>query len=215
VAVEVTPVTSEVWGWVWQQVADELDQHRVRSLERLLTEDVVRFATVRALVDAGVDPVRLRSEWRPARNQAIDLVVDDPVSAAVEFKYPREPHETNAAWTQHLGEVVKDFYRLATLPEHVGQRWCVQVVSARLRRYLDGVSTRTGVSVAAVAGGVTTLTPAGLAGLPATARNLLGPWHDPPVSVTACCVHVLPIGDGLTLTAHLVERATAAGGAGG
>jgi hypothetical protein len=50
------------------------------------------------------------------RIDAVDLVVSEPELAAIEFKYPREPRETNAAWTQHLGEALKDFYRLARMP---------------------------------------------------------------------------------------------------
>lgn len=37
----------------------------------------------------------------------------------VEFKYPREPVEKNAAWTMTLGEVLKDFLRLAVDPGQV------------------------------------------------------------------------------------------------
>lgn len=106
------------------------------GLDRLLTEDVVRFSTVRALVAAGVHPSRLTPEWRTDHlgRGAVDLVVGQPPSAAIEFKYPREPVETNAAWTHQLGEMLKDIYRLAALPTEIKERWAVQVVSNRLPR---------------------------------------------------------------------------------
>ena len=47
----------------------------------------------------------IESEWRhPGVPDAVDPVVTRDPRAALEFKYPREPRETNAAWTQHLGE---------------------------------------------------------------------------------------------------------------
>jgi hypothetical protein len=195
------------WTGVWASVAGELDEHRVAGLERLLTEDVVRFATVKALVSSGVAPERIRAEWRPQRGVTVDLVVDDPVTAAVEFKYPREPTETNAAWTQHLGELMKDYYRLAVLPEYVTTRWCVQLMSNRLRRYLDGVARNHGVRLGMIAGDVTTLTRGSIAAVPATARGSLTSWAAEDVVVSARCVDVLDVGAGLRLLTHLVQPA--------
>jgi hypothetical protein len=101
---------------VWAAVAAELREYRQRGLAGLMTEDTVRFATARALIDAGVAPSGLRAEWpHPAlRGSRVDLAVGgEPPSALIEFKFPREPTEQNAAWTMALGEVLKDFYRLA------------------------------------------------------------------------------------------------------
>jgi hypothetical protein len=95
---------------VWEAVAAELRIHRQRGLGRLLTEDTVRFATARALVDAGADPAALHVEWpHPAlKGSRIDLVCAGPTpTLLVEFKYPREPVEKNAAWTMALCEVLK------------------------------------------------------------------------------------------------------------
>jgi hypothetical protein len=99
-------------------VAAELRRHRRSGLSWLLTEDAVRFAAARALVDAGVDAASLRVEWpHPVlTGSRIDLVADGAPPVFVEFKYWREPNEQNAAWTMALGEVLKDFYRLATCP---------------------------------------------------------------------------------------------------
>jgi hypothetical protein len=195
------------WEPVWERVAAELDEHCVAGLERLLTEDVVRFTTVRALLTAGVAAPDIRVEWRPPelRGGAVDLVVGSPVASAVEFKYPREPNETNAAWTMHLGEVIKDFYRLAALPAHVGDRLCVQVVSTRLRRYLDNSADRHRLTIGAHGGEMTAFTPDAIHGLPETARRVLGGWADVTWSVRATCTTVLPIGPNLRLLVHRVD----------
>lgn len=194
------------WAEVWTAVARELAEHDNAGLQAFLTEDVVRFATVRALGRAGVPPARLRTEWRVA-GQSIDLAVGEPVRTAVEFKFPREPSETNAAWTQHLGELLKDFYRLAHLPASVEERWCVQVVSERLRRYLDGVETRHGVRLSMTAGDVTTLPQEIHQLLPRTAATILAPWALSPGAVFARCAHTLDAGAGMRLVVHSVRAA--------
>src|SRR4051794_6411815 len=97
------------WELVWRGTAASLRRHAAAGLQSLLTEDVVRFATVLELIEAGVLPGAIESEWRrPGVPDAVDLVVTAPEFTAVEFKFPREPRETNAAWTQHLGEALKD-----------------------------------------------------------------------------------------------------------
>lgn len=55
---------------------------------------------------------------------------------------PREPSEQNAAWTETLGEVLKDLYRLARIP--AGDRIFVYLESERLRRYMAGRQHATG-----------------------------------------------------------------------
>lgn len=190
------------------RVADQLAQHSNEGLQDLLTEDVVRFATIRALTSAGVSPALVHTEWRGG-GPAIDLAVGRPVMAAVEFKFPREPVATNAAWTQHLGELLKDFYRLAHLPMHVSERWCVQVISERMRRYLDGVADRCGVRLAMTAGETTVLEPGIHGVLPATAARLVSPWVNSE-AVTARCTDVLAAGAGLRLVLHRVDASAPA-----
>ena len=73
-----------VWEAVWSEVADAVGNHVDRGLGHLVTEDVVRFATVQALVGHGVGPTRLECEWRrPGVTDAVDLVVLSDAAPAV------------------------------------------------------------------------------------------------------------------------------------
>ena len=194
-----------LWEDVWQATAGQLAQYREAGLENLLTEDVLRFATIQQLVAAGVSPTRLEAEWRrPGVADAVDLVVSGSSSAAIEFKYPREPRETNAAWTQHLGEALKDFYRLADMPAQFTDRWCVQLLSGRMLRYLDGVADRHGVRFGLTAGQPTVLEPGRIRALPATAHRSLSRWLAGLPRVEAHCVAVHRIGNDLRLVVHSV-----------
>jgi hypothetical protein len=195
------------WDQVWAATARQLDGYRVDGLEALMTEDVLRFATVQQLAAAGISPADLKAEWRrPGVPDAVDLVVTCPHLAAIEFKYPREPSHTNAPWTQHLGEALKDFYRLAHMPADFRTRWCVQLLSARMRTYLDGVADRHRVRLALTAGQTTVLDPATIPALPPTAHRGLTRWLDDLPTVTARCVSVHHIGNDLLLaSAHGVE----------
>ncbi|XVS61853.1 hypothetical protein ACQPYE_26640 [Actinosynnema sp. CA-299493] len=188
---------------MWTSVAAELRGHLDGGLGGLLTEDVVRFATARALVAAGVDAAVLRVEApHPVlKGSRVDLVVGRPSPVAlIELKFPREPNEVNAAWTMALGEVLKDFYRLAAYPGEV-DRVFVYVESDRLRRYMAGAARRYGVDLDT---DTVALTPAGVAGLPATALGIIGPdlvRHH----VTATRLVVVPVDDTLRLTVYHVD----------
>lgn len=158
---------------VWHAVADDLRSYRNDGLARLVTEDTVRFAAARALMNAGVAPGKLRVEWpHPViKGLRVDLVVTGQTPVAfIEFKYPREPNETNAAWTMVLGEVLKDLYRLAACPDDAS-RLFVYVETARLRRYMTSSAHRYGldIDVDEVA-----LRPADAARLPTTAAQIIG-----------------------------------------
>ncbi|SNT57507.1 hypothetical protein SAMN05216276_10674 [Streptosporangium subroseum] len=158
---------------VWETVAAELRTYRRRGLGQLLTEDTVRFAAARALVDAGADPAGLRVEWpHPVLKGArVDLVAGgQPPAVHIEFKFPREPNEQNAAWTMVLGEVLKDFYRLATCPGRA-DRLFVYVETAQLRRYMAGAAQRYGLDLDV---GEVALRPADVARLPMTAAQIIG-----------------------------------------
>ncbi|WP_367129166.1 hypothetical protein [Saccharothrix sp. HUAS TT1] len=202
---EVRPWRSDA---VWTSVATELRGHLERGLGGLLTEDVVRFATARALVAAGVDAAMLRVEApHPAlKGSRIDLVVGRPSPVAlIELKFPREPNEVNAAWTMALGEVLKDFYRLAAYPGGI-DRIFVYVEGTRLRRYMAGAAQRYGVDLDT---DTVALTPASTAGLPATALGIIGPdlaRHH----VTATRLSVIPIDDTLRLAVYHVHPLTTA-----
>ncbi|GAB2966449.1 hypothetical protein GCM10027184_13760 [Saccharothrix stipae] len=188
---------------VWASVAAELRGHLERGLGGLLTEDVVRFAAARTLIAAGVDATTLRVEApHPAlKGSRVDLVVGRPSPVAlIELKFPREPNEVNAAWTMALGEVLKDFYRLAAYPGEV-DRIFVYVEGDRLRRYMAGAARRFGVDLDT---DTVALTPAAVAGLPATALGIIGPdlvRHH----VTATRLAVIPVDDTLRLAIYHVD----------
>ena len=188
---------------VWEAVASELGEHQQAGLERLLTEDVVRFSAGRALVAQGCDPSQLRLEWpHPLlRRSRIDLVVGTPPQAFVELKYPREPHEQNAAWTMALGEVLKDLYRLSQLP--TGDRLFVYVETARLHRYMAGAAIKYGLNLDVEQ---VVLDPKAARTLPPTAAQIIG-LELLARRVTAKRLHVLPIGEQLRLSVYLVDGA--------
>lgn len=196
------------WLQVWSETAALLGTYRDAGLESLLTEDVVRFATIQRLVALGVPVSQIEPEWRrPGVSDAVDLVVTGVCPAAVEFKFPREPKETNAAWTQHLGQALKDFYRLAFMPPEFRGRWCVQLLSRRMRRYLDSTADRFSLRLGVARAAETVLEPTVVAGLPPTARRELARWEERHAMVRASCVAAHPIGEDLLLVVHSVAPA--------
>lgn len=98
--------------------------------------------------------------------------------------------------------MLKDFYRLAHMPADLEHRWCVQLLSARMRVYLSGVADRHDVHLAPTAGETTTLDPATVRALPATAKSRLPRWLDDLPTVTARCVSVHHVGTDLRLVVH-------------
>lgn len=188
---------------VWRTVAGELREHRRRGLGHLLTEDTVRFAAARALASAGADPAGLAVEWpHPSlAGSRVDLVAGGrPPAALIEFKYPREPNEKNAAWTMALGEVLKDFYRLAVYPGRA-DRLFVYAETARLRRFMARSAVRYGLALDV---GQVALRPDEAARLPTTAARIIGAElaaHH----VTARRIALVPVDDALRLSVYAVD----------
>lgn len=120
---------------VWEAVAQRLEEHHKAGRGHLLTEDVLRFATVVELQKAGIDAARMRPEHPvPAVAGKLDLVIDDPPTVGIEFKFPRDSRTGPSPDPMTLGELLKDYFRLAHLD--IAERWIIQVLNDRVRRYL-------------------------------------------------------------------------------
>ena len=187
---------------VWDRVAAELRAYRADGFGAILTEDVLRFATARSLATVGCQARSLRVE-RPhpcLPGSRIDLVVENPPAAVIEFKYPREPNEKNAAWTMVLGEVLKDVYRLAVYPGDA-DRIFVLATTSRLREYLSRSVGRYGMDLDR---DHVSLEAAAAAVLPRTAASIIGAElreHH----VTATRLHVMEVDSELRVSVYLVD----------
>ena len=126
------------WGIVWPNVSEAIEGHIAANREHLLTEDVLRFTTALELERSGIDPKGILTEYRLPMEIGgyVDLVIGDPPSAAVEFKFPRDPKDLSSADTMTYGELLKDFLRMATLG--VTDGWIVLLIGDRLRGYFPG-----------------------------------------------------------------------------
>jgi hypothetical protein len=195
----------EFWRDIWAAVADAISGHVNAGRAHLLTEDTLRFATIRSLEAAGVPAARMKIEWpmRELGRGKLDLLVhfDNGDRAAVEFKYPRDARGPISPDTMTLGEMLSDFHRVARLP--VRHRWVVQLVGHRLRSYLTRVANRHPIMWPAGADAPLTLTGAAIAGLPGTARNSLREWA-PEHDVVADCTAAIGLPGQLTLFAFHV-----------
>lgn len=187
------------WPEVWRAVAARLQRHVNAGLQHLLTEDVIRFATIRALTDLGTDPSRVAVEHRVRDIAAsIDLVIDRPPTAVVELKYPRDPEGAGAADTMTLGELIRDLYRLGWMAD--AEAWALQVLEPRLRGFLSRRrelrwTWTPGESIVVPA----TLGPT----LPASAQRSLPPWTQA-LTVEAACTFAQQAGD-LVIAAYRVR----------
>ncbi|MGY1810651.1 hypothetical protein ACI8AF_25055 [Blastococcus sp. SYSU D00669] len=192
------------WPSLWGQVAERLAAHRTAGRTHLLTEDTVRHETVLALETFGVTPERLALEV-PAPALAggkLDLVVDDAGLAVIELKYPRDSKTGISPDTMTLGELLRDFLRVAVVPAE--ERWVVQLLNERLARYVAAACQRGGLRWTDVPGQMVELTPLAVAGLPETAARAVG-GAKLPHTVTATCALAAPVGAGLTLFAYRVD----------
>lgn len=122
----------------------------------------------------------------------------------IELKYPREPNETNAAWTMIYGEVLKDFYRLAAYP-HPADRIFVYAESAQLQKYMTSAAIKHGLDVGTE---TVVLRPDRALAAPATIAAVLG--EDlPRLHVTARRLAVWPVDPTLNLAVYTVDPARA------
>jgi hypothetical protein len=188
---------------LWDSVADAMREHIRAGLTGVLTEDTLRFATAQAIARTGADARELRVEWpHPTLpGSRIDLVFGKPdPRVLVEFKFPREPSEKNAAWTMVLGEVLKDLYRLASVPGDA-TRLFVYLEGSRLRTYMAGAAQRFGLNVDA---DVVALRPEDAAKLPSTAAAIVGA-ELAANHVTATRVFDREVLDGLHLAVYVVD----------
>jgi hypothetical protein len=189
-----------MWDDLWRTIADILATHIAEGRGHLLTEDVLRFSTAMELQRRGLEPARLIPEYIvPALGGKVDLVIDDPPTAAFEFKFPRDPKkDLGAADTMTMGELAKDFYRIAKLG--VADGWVVQVLGNRLRGYLTRRSELTW-SLAAEA--TMRFRPELLTAWPRTASALIPDWAQA-MSVEVQCVEAHSF-DAWTLAAYKVR----------
>lgn len=172
------------WNLVWAALGDALGAHHGAGRRHLLTEDVVRFATVVALTEQGVGAERLAMEQPIAGVGRVDLLLDQPDGAAIEFKFPREPDPANAADAMTFGEILRDFYRLARLG--VADAWVVQILQPRLRQYLV---TQPKVSWTYTPG-ETIVLPGGLRDeLLKSTRDAIPEWATEEVRALCCAAH--------------------------
>jgi len=164
--------------------------------------------TVLALASVGVAAERLVAEHRAPElaGGKLDLVLDPPNGAVVELKYPRGSRTGSSPDTMTLGELLRDFLRVAAVP--ADQRWVVQLLNPRFRRYLAGVAARHDLGWAFSEGTSFVLHPDVLDGLPETAVTAIG-RAALPEPVAAHCAVAAPIDDDLTLYAYLVHIAPA------
>jgi len=163
--------------------------------------------TIFALEAAAVVAGRLQAEYlAPSLHGGkVDLVVDPPDGDVIELKYPRDSRTKFSPDTMTMGEMVRDFLRVAGMPAR--SRWVVQVVNPRLERYLMGLDPRHQLSWTVVEGIELVLHPEVLCRLPKTARDAM---HDAGTAevmdktVIGRCIVAVPIDDDLSLYAYTV-----------
>jgi hypothetical protein len=195
----------DYWPAVWHDVARQLRVHRLAGRGHLLTEDTVRLAAVIALESVGIAPKDIRVEvFDPAlRGGKLDLVVQGPEGRTViELKFPRGSQSGISPDTMTLGELLRDFLRVALVPAE--DRWVAIVLGPELRRYLVRRGPELRVDTP---GGELLLERVSLESLPKTARDAIGPlaWLLP---VRATCVVAAPVDVDLTLFAYRVQAPT-------
>jgi hypothetical protein len=194
------------WSAVWSAVAARFTSHRVAGRGHLLSEHTLRWETMMVLEECGVRPGRLVVEHRAPElgGGSLDLVIDPPAGTVIEFKFPRGSSTGISPDTMTFGELLKDFLRVSVVPAE--ERWVVQVLDPRLRRYLQNAGTRSSFVWADTPGAILELPLDVLAALPKTARDALGALAVLD-TVRARCTDVVEIDKNLALIAYRVDGA--------
>lgn len=160
---------------LWIDVANRMRSHWEGGRGHLLTEDVLRWATIDSLVALGVDPKALVVEQIiPTTRGKLDLVVLEAPPVAIEFKFPRDSRSGVSPDTMTFGELLKDVHRLAAL-DGFAERWAVMLLNDRLCRFLE---RRTDCRFRFAPGELLAFDPAGFAQLPPTAAGGLSTWRE-------------------------------------
>ncbi len=197
--------TGVPWDAVWSGTARRLRAHVEAGRLHLLTEDAVRLCTALALEDAGVAPMQMTVEVPdPAiAGGKLDLVVttDATSRAVIELKFPRDARGPISPDTMTLGELLRDFHRVARVAAQ--DRWVVQVINSRLMRYLERVAERHPLVWVSETGRRFVISGDAVSSLPKTALDALGPWRRD-VTVEADCRFAESVSDGLRLVAYEV-----------
>lgn len=186
---------------VFPRVLELLAADCDRGARHLLTEDRLRWHFIDGLSGAGFVAGRLRTEVRVAGTGPIDLVVDDPASFQIELKFPKDSVAKNAPDTMTMGELLRDFARLAVCPA-TQECVAIQVIPDRFRSYLE---RRQDVRWAFDPGEALRLSPGVLASLPRTARAAIG-MERLDGTIRARCVYAGRTHD-LNLLVYLVDPA--------
>lgn len=140
------------WSAVWRSVTTHLIEDKLPP--KFLTEDRIRTATLRAL-DTQIDLTPNADIEYPAVNlggikgDRLDLVVREPAGTiVVEFKYPREPRQTQPPWPDHLGSFLADTYRLGVLARGGQVQRAIQLLvsGAAFLGFVQRTTTRFGLA---------------------------------------------------------------------
>jgi hypothetical protein len=159
--------------------------------------------TILTLIEHGVSAGDLMVEYQPVElvGGKLDLVVDPPDGAVIEFKYPRDSRTGFSPDTMTLGELLRDFRRVASVPAR--EHWVVQALNPRLQRYLINLEHRHRLRWPLVCGQTFEIQPSIVAGLPGTATKAIGlvTMAQP---ATGRCVSAQPIDNALSLFAYQI-----------
>lgn len=155
------------WSGLWRQVASVMAAHVTAGRQHLLTEDTLRMSSILTLQASGVEPGHMVVEAPVTEiGVKLDLAIGSPIEVAIELKYPRDSRTGISPDTMTMGELIRDFLRVAVLDGVEG--WVVQLLNERLADYLATASAKYEVQWEPILGGRIVLDDDVLNLLPAT-----------------------------------------------